>query len=81
MAERRHLLDDRSHPLGGEVDGVQRLLHAQALDSVEDELRLLRAGALELRLGAELSNFFYCIFAMTSFSFKLPNSKMPKKLL
>ena len=36
---------------------VDRLLDAQSLDHVEDELRLLRAGALELSLGAELSNF------------------------
>ena len=60
MAERRHLLDHRRHALGGEVDGVERLLHAQALDHVKNQLRLLRAGALKLRFGAELSNFLYC---------------------
>ncbi len=57
----QNLLDHRSHLLGAEVDGVESLLHAEALDEVEDELGLLRAGALELRLSAELSDFFYCL--------------------
>ena len=56
----QHLLHDRPHPLGGEVNGVERLLHAHALNGVEDQLRLLRAAALKLGFCAELSNFVCC---------------------
>src|SRR5664280_3007380 len=56
----QHLLDDRPHPLGGEVNSIERLLHAHAFDGVENQLRLLRAAALKLGFCAELSNFFCC---------------------
>ena len=74
----QHLLDHRRHALGGEVDGVERLLDAQALDEVEDELRLLRAGALELRLSAELSDFFYCDLCHDSSSFELHLARLQR---
>ena len=70
----QHLLDHRRHALRAEVNGVERLLHAEALDEVQNQLRLLRAGALELRLGAELSDFFYCYLSHNSSSFKTSNT-------
>src|ERR1700733_4395356 len=54
------LFDHWRHALGAEVNGVERLLDAEALDHIKNKLRLLRAGALEPRLGTELSDFFYC---------------------
>ncbi len=53
----QNLFDHRRHALGAEVDGIECLLDAQTLDQIKDELRLLRAGALKLRFGAELSGF------------------------
>src|SRR5215469_1341413 len=55
------LLYHRSDALRAEVNRVDRLLHALALDEVQDELRLLRARALELCLSAKLSDFFCCL--------------------
>ena len=50
--------------LVGEGDDVDRLLDALALDEVEHELGLLRAGALELCLGAELGICWAAVLAM-----------------
>src|SRR5438270_11203033 len=55
------LFNHRRHTLVAEVNGVERLLDAKALDEIQNQLRLLGAGALELCLGAELSDFFYCV--------------------
>ncbi len=57
----QNLFHYRRHALGAEVNGVECLLDAEALDEIQDKLRLLRAGALKLRFRAELSDFFCCL--------------------